>query len=233
MRAVGYDRLDRLHVDGARAHTEGDGVHAGLGVRHAGPAGGDIGVSLSGGWQWLETERQLNVFQPGVGSSSPETGYVQIEAHAARVFTHDALFLRPAVTATYTALHHAGLTETGLDGLGVEVLKETRYIGSITPELAVGATMQDDDRGYAAVTFTVGQVFRSDDQLVLPMRLLGANPDADPALIATALDRQALRLGAELRVARASGLEVRLGYSAELSDGVHNHTAGINLKMPF
>ena len=105
--------------------------------------------------------------------------------------------------------------------------------GSVTPEPAVGATMQDDDRGYAAVTFTVGQVFRSDDQLVLPMRLLGANPDADPALIGTALDRQALRVGAELRVARASGLEVRVGYSAELSDEVHNHTAGVSLKMPF
>ena len=231
--AVGYDRLDRLHVDGDRAHTEGDGVHAGLGVRRAGPAGDDVGVSLSGGWQWLESERQLNVFQPGVGSSSPETGYLQIEAHAARVFTHEALFLRPALTATYTALRHAGLTETGLDGLGVEVLEETQYIGSITPELGVGATMQDDARGYAAVTFTVGQVFRSDEQLVLPMRLLGSNPAADPAQIATALDDQALRLAAELRVARASGLEVRLGYTAELSDSVHNHTAGINLKMPF
>ena len=231
--AVGYDRLDRLHVDGARAHTEGDGVHAGLGLRHAGPAGDDVGVSLTGGWQWLETQRQVTVFQPGVGESSPETGYLQLEAHAAKVFTHDALFLRPALTATYTALHHAGLTETGLDGLGVEVLEETQYIGSITPELSIGATMQDDARGYAAATFTVGEVFRSDDQLVLPMRLLGSNPAADPALISTALDRQALRLGAELRVARASGLEVRVGYTAELSDGVHNHTAGINLKMPF
>tara|TARA_R110001606_G_scaffold12306_2_gene53035 strand:- start:121119 stop:121691 length:573 start_codon:yes stop_codon:yes gene_type:complete len=190
-------------------------------------------VSLSGGWQWLETQRQLNVFQPGVGQSSPETGYVQLEAHAARMFTHGAMFLRPALNATYTALHHAGLTETGLDGLGVEVLQETQYIGSVTPELAVGVTMQDDARGYAAATFTVGQGFRSDDQLVLPMRLLGANPAADPALIATALDRQALHLGAGLRVARASGLEVRVGYTAELRDGVHNHTAGINLKMPF
>ncbi|MFT4914143.1 MAG: hypothetical protein ACI9YM_002761, partial [Brevundimonas sp.] len=55
----------------------------------------------------------------------------------------------------------------------------------------------------------------------------------DPALIATALDRQALRLEAELRVARANGLEVRVGYTAELSDDVHNHTAGVSLKMPF
>ena len=76
-------------------------------------------------------------------------------------------------------------------------------------------------------------MFRSDDQLVLPMRLIGANPAADPALIGTALDRQALRLAAELRVARANGLEVRVGYTAELSDAVHNHTAGISLKMPF
>ena len=231
--AVGYDRLDRMHVDAARAHTEGDGVHGGLGVRHAGPGGDEVGVSLSGGWQWLETERRVDVFQPGVGTSSPETGYAQLEVHAARVFTRDALFLRPALTATYTALHHAGLTETGLDGLGVQVLEETQYIGSITPELGVGVTMQDDERGYASATFTVGQVFRSDDQLVLPMRLIGANPAADPALIATALDRQALRLEAELRVARANGLELRVGYTAELSDDVHNHTAGVSLKMPF
>jgi len=76
-------------------------------------------------------------------------------------------------------------------------------------------------------------VFRSDDQLVLPMRLLGANPMVDPASIRTVLDSQAVRVGAELRIAGAQGLEVRLGYTGEYGDHVDNHTAGINLKMQF
>ena len=231
--AVGYDRLDTLRVDGHRAQTSGDGVHGGLGLRRTDSTGSDFGVALSGGWQRLESQRQVTVFQPGIGQSSPETGYVQLEAHAARVFNFGPMFLRPALYAGYTALHHAGLTETGLDGQGVEVLETTQYIGSVAPELALGVTIQDNDRGYAAATFTVGEVFRSDDQLVLPMRLTGANPLADPADIGTALDRQATRVAAELRLAGAHGLELRLGYTGEFGDHVDNHTAGINLKMRF
>ncbi|MBU3974295.1 MAG: autotransporter outer membrane beta-barrel domain-containing protein, partial [Alphaproteobacteria bacterium] len=231
--AVGYDRLDSLRVDGARARTAGDGVHGGLGLRRTDSAGSDLGVSLSAGRQWLESQRQVTVFQPGVGQSSPGTGYIQLEAHAARVFNYGPIFLRPALNANYTALHHDGLTETGLDGIGVEVLQATQYIGSVTPELALGVTMQDNARGYAAATLTVGEVFRSDDQLVLPMRLLGANPMVDPASIRTVLDSQAVRVGAELRIAGAQGLEVRLGYTGEYGDHVDNHTAGINLKMQF
>ena len=231
--AVGYDSVDRLHVDGARAQSAGDGIHGGLGLRRAGIAGSDVGVALSAGWQWLETRRQVTVFQPGTGRSSPETGYVQLEAHAAQVLNYGPIFLRPAVSATYTALHHAGLTETGLDGIGVEVLQDTQHLASVTPELAVGLTMQDDARGYAAATFTVGQVFRSDDELVVPVRLLGANSTAAPARIGTALDRQALRFGAELRMAGSKGVELRLGYTGEFGDQVDNHTGGINLKIAF
>jgi len=231
--AVGYDRLDRMHIGNDRAWTDGDGVHAGLGLRRVDADGVDLGVSLSGGWQWLDTTRQVTVFEHGVGVSHPETGYLQGEVHLARVFTAGSMFARPALNGSLTALRHNGLTESGLEGLGVQVLDDTQWVGTFHPELALGLTLQDNANGYAAATLAVGEVFRSTDRLTLPIRLLGSNSDADPALIGTPLDNQALTLAAELRLAHASGMEVRVNYTAEFGDHVDNHTAGINLKMPF
>src|SRR5690606_7829032 len=180
--AVGYDYLD-MRVDRSRAHTQGSGLNLGLGLRRIVANGAEFGLTASGGWQWLETDRRVDVFSPGVARSEPETGYLQAGAHVAHTLRNGALVLRPALNRRITMLHQEGFTEEGIAGLGVEALGQTQTFGTLNPELTFGAVLQEDAARRAAVTFNVGALFHSEDRIDAPFRLLGANAAALPANI--------------------------------------------------
>ncbi|HYD28092.1 autotransporter outer membrane beta-barrel domain-containing protein [Brevundimonas sp.] len=230
--AVGFDRINRFDV-AERSRSDGKAMHGSFGLQRTSPGGLQFGTSLSGGWQWMETQRSVNVFQPLVGASEPESGYVQANAHLAYIGRAGALFVRPAVNFSATALHQTGFSEEGLDGLGVEGLEETQVFGTANPELGVGFVLSDTDTTQATFQVTAGGVFRSSDEIRMPYRLLGSNPEAVPANITTAIDQDAWRIGTDLRIARANGLEFRFTYEAEFGDKTDNRTAGLNLRMKF
>ncbi|HYC98208.1 autotransporter outer membrane beta-barrel domain-containing protein [Brevundimonas sp.] len=230
--AIGFDRVNEMDV-GGRARADGKGIHGSVGLQRTGFDGLQFGTALSGGMQWMETARAVDVFQPLIGTSESDSAYVQASAHLAYVGRSGSLFVRPALNVSATALTQANFSEEGLDGLGVEALEETQVFGTLNPELGLGAVLSDTEAAQATLLFTAGGVFRSEDEIRMPYRLRGSNPDAIPALIGTGLDSEAWRLGADLRVATRAGVELRFTYEAEFGDKADNRTAGLNLRMTF
>lgn len=49
--AAGYERIDRINVDGHRAYSEGNAVHVGAGLQRDSDGVAHLGVSLAAGWQ--------------------------------------------------------------------------------------------------------------------------------------------------------------------------------------
>ena len=190
-------------------------------------------MSLSGGWQWMKTARFVDVFEPGRGDAKPESGYLQADLRLSHVLRTGRIYARPALNAWATALHQAKFAETGLAGLGVAGVADTQLIGTVNPEVTLGFMLKETAKSQAAVSFTFGGVFRSDDRLVMPYRLEGANPASDPALIGTALDKSAYKLGADLHVIGDDKVSVRFNYTAEFGDTTDNRSAGLNVRVKF
>jgi hypothetical protein len=231
--ALGYDDLGHNFVDGGRAVFEGDGFHGGLGLRRTAPDGAQVGVSVSAGWQVTETTRLSNVFQLLQGESGNDSGYVRADAEVARIFGAGGFYVRPALRGSVTALHRAGFSEEGMAGLGVEGYADTDVIGTLNPEIGFGFRSEYGEASSASAAITIGGVFHSDDELVAPMRLLGSNPDALPAYIATPIDEQAWRVGADIRFESDTGLSLRLNYVGEYGEKIESHTAGVNFHVKF
>jgi hypothetical protein len=231
--AVGYDNIRAIEVDGRRAVSEGDGFHGGLGVRRLADDGNQVAVSLTGGWQQIDSIRAVNVFEPLIGEASPDSGYLQASAQIARIFSSGALFARPALKASVTALHRAGFSETGLGGLGVEGYSDTDLVGTLNPELSLGFAAGDQTRNGVTFAVTMGGVFHTVDSVTSPMRLLGSNPDAMPAYIASPFDDTAYRAGAELRWTGEGGASLRLSYTGEYGDRTESHAAGMDFRIRF
>ena len=231
--ALGYDDLGHNFVDNGRAVFEGDGFHGGLGLRQTAPDGGQMGVSISAGWQAVETTRLSNVFQPLKGESNNDTGYLRMDAEVAHIFGAGAFYARPALRGSVTALYRDGFVEEGMAGLGVQGFADTEVIGALNPEVAFGFRSDYGQSSSASAVLTVGRVFHSEDELVAPMRLLGSNPDAAPAFITTPIDEQAWRVGADVRFGNDDGLSLRLNYVGEFGDKIESHTAGVNVRLKF
>jgi hypothetical protein len=175
----------------------------------------------------------VNVFEPLIGEASPDSGYLQASAQIARIFSSGALFARPALKASVTALHRAGFSETGLGGLGVEGYSDTDLVGTLNPELSLGFAAGDQTRNGVTFAVTMGGVFHTVDSVTSPMRLLGSNPDAMPAYIASPFDDTAYRAGAELRWTGEGGASLRLSYTGEYGDRTESHAAGMDFRIRF
>ena len=231
--AFGYDDLGQNLVDGVRASFEGDGFHGGLGLRRTAPDGGQMGISISGGWQDVETTRISNVFTTLVGKSNTDSGYLRMDAEVARIFGAGGFYVRPALRGSVTGLYLNGFSEEGMAGLGVEGYENTDVFGTLNPEVTFGFHSDFSEGSSATAAITIGGVFQSDDELVSPMRLLGSNPNAAPAFIATPIDDEAWRVGADIRFETDQGMSLRLNYVGEYGEKVESHTAGVNFRLKF
>ncbi|XBQ17128.1 MAG: hypothetical protein ABL308_04435 [Oceanicaulis sp.] len=231
--AIGYDELSGFRIDTNRMRTQGQALHAGLGFERTSPGGVIVGGGVTAGWQWTESTRSQNIFGPMIGESSANSGYLQTELHLAQVFRSGRLFARPEISASATALHHTGFEERGLEGLGMEGLRETQVIGRISPEVALGAVLYEGPASSATFTMTLGADFQSDRRVELPMRFLGSNPDADPAKIGTLLDSESYRISTDLHLIGSDRIGLRLGYTGEFGEYVEDHRAGFDFRMKF
>ena len=231
--AIGYDSLGNARIDGLRANSDGDGVHAGIGARYAGTSGAQFAASVSGGWQWTELRRGVNIFDPRQGVGNQGTGYLQGSAEAAWVLGQGMVFARPAVRGFVTALRQGGFAERGLEGLGVESLSHTQWIGTVAPELSLGVRLAGNGPTSATFAITGGGVFNTTDRIAAPFRLLGGNASAAPATITTLMDRQAAHVGAELRVVGNENLSLRLGYDGEFGKRTRDHRASLSARIRF
>ena len=231
--AIGYDSLGNARIDGLRANSDGNGVHAGVGARYAGASGAQLAASVSGGWQWTELRRGVSIFDTRQGVGNQGTGYFQGSAEAAWVLGQGMVFARPAVRGFVTALRQGGFTERGLEGLGVESLSHTQWIGTVAPELSLGVRLAGSGPTSATFAITGGGVFNTTDRIAAPFRLLGGNASAAPATITTLMDRQAAHVGAELRVVGNENLSLRLGYDGEFGKRTTDHRASLSARIRF
>uniref|UniRef100_UPI0025C393E9 autotransporter outer membrane beta-barrel domain-containing protein n=1 Tax=Maricaulis sp. TaxID=1486257 RepID=UPI0025C393E9 len=231
--AIGYEQINETMIDGGRAKSDGQGFTAGLGLERQNADGHYYGASVSGGWSWLETARSVSVFEPGLGLSEPQTGHVRLDAHVGNVFRTGSVFANPSLGLGLTALRHSGLTETGLDGLGVQVIRDTQLIASLNPVVRLGHVFHESDTAQGAVSLTVGARVSSSDRVELPIRFTGANPTAAPAMIGTVLDEVVYQLGADISIVDGDRVNVSFSYGGEFGANTELHRTGLDFRVRF
>ena len=231
--AVAYEQIDKVRVDVTRSGSSGQGFSAGLGLERETGAATTYGVSLTGGWSWLDTWRAVTVFEPGIGKSSPEMGYLRLDAHAGRAFRKGDFFVKPTVDLALTALHHGGLVEDGLDGIGVEVLSDTQYLASANPKLVLGYIGDDRPGRQNVVSLTLGARLNSANRIELPIRFIGANSSANPATIGLEMDRVVYQVGVDVNLMGDERYDLRLGYAAEFGKNDESQRASFNFRVRF
>ncbi len=233
--AIAFEQSGRILVDEDRARLETQSVSAALGLQRDIDRGFTLGASLSGGWSWGDSLRQVTVFQPGVGEAEFQTGYLRMEGQVAHQFGgHEGgFFATPSLTVSGTALRHAGLAERGLDGLGITVQADTQYIGAVAPELTFGHIWQNLDENKQLVTsLSVGTRLNSTDRVDLPMRFVGANPASDAAMIGTLLE-DVTTVSAGIQFIETDRVSVDFGVDAEFGDETQRQRAGVDIRLRF
>jgi hypothetical protein len=230
--SLGFDDVNAMSIDDGVMQMTGHGLVAGAGIQHSTVTGTTLGASVSGGWQWMDSERQTNIFEPLTAKARPETGYLQMTARAAQILRAGNLFAEAAINVSATLLHTANFAETGLGGIGFEILDENQMIATANPEVTLGAVFKES-WGTAILSLTAGAVLHSDDELALPSRFIGANPLADPAQITSEIDQTAVRIDAGLQLYGNEDMGLRLGYSGEFGERTESHWGGVDLRMAF
>ena len=231
--AFGYNRLDSQFVDGGRFSSQGNGFDLGLGARREFDNGFDVRLKATGGWQWFDTVRSVNVFEPGTGEAEGDSGYGQLSAEIGYATEANGLSLRPALAFTGTALRTGSYEETGLGGLGVRIDARTQYIGAVEPKVSFGYAFTAGDGTQAAFAATAGWVYRSTDRLEAPISFVGASRLAEAAMISTPLDRSSWKLGASAGILTTNGWNIEAGYEGQFGERTEVHTGSVNLRWKF
>ena len=231
--SAGYNSLARQRVDRGRMNTQGDGFDVGVGLQRTTQNGSDLRLNVTGGWQWLESQRYGYVFESMAGLSKGQNGYAQLGAEVGHTIRAGDFFLRPAINVSGTALHTGAYKETGWGGLGARVVSDTQYIGSIEPKFTTGWAF-DPARGVnAAFALSAGRVHRSEDGIYLPIQLIGSAQSSEPAKITTPLDASAWNVGFEAKIHTDSGVSFHAGYEGQLGDKTEVHTGSISVRWTF
>jgi hypothetical protein len=229
--AFGYDDLGELRYDQDRATAGGEAVHGGVALAKGFGANGagQASLALSGGTQSVDMSRRQAVFVNGIGTSHSRTNYVGGTAELGYSFGSAALYARPSISGSLFRQSHEDFVEKGLDGLGITGLRHKESIASVSPKMTLGAQLG----GIALLSVNGGGVFHDKSQLTAPVRLIGANPAADPAMIRTLFDKRAFTGGLNLSLSNRGKVAVDFGYQGEFGKSVTSHDAHFTLKAKF
>ena len=228
-----YDQIDRLATDGLRAQADGTGLHLGLGARLGAESEPAVAFSVTGGWQWMQTRRLATLFVAGQGIANTESGYLQGEMSVSRRLQAGRFFARPSLTASTTALHQASFREQGLAGNGVAGLAHTQLLVGLAPEVDLGLVIRDEPTQQASLVFSFGALYRSDQMITMPYRLLGSDAAADPAQITTAVARQSYRMGVDLNLFTSEQFSLKLGYAQRYGDQIRSNASHLSVQWRF
>ena len=231
--SLGYDNYSSLTVDQTGARFTASGLQLGVGAYRDGVSGFDVSASLAGGWQTIESQRSQTVFTASLGEAEYETGFARAEIFAGQSVTAGPISIQPGVRLGVTALHAGGFDETGLAGLGARSVNDTQIYSDIAPEIAVDWTLHQNQAGSAVLSLTTAAVMQSEDRLVRPLWLTGANPASDPAMIGTTLDATTIRVDAGLDITRGDRLGIAVGYTGEFGEAVEQERAGVSVRLRF
>ncbi len=232
--AVGYDRINALNAGNGRARSDGQSLDLGVGLRRTLSTGADLALSLSSGWQELDTKRRVNVFEPLVGTSSPRTTFLRAAMQFGKTYRYGHIFTRPMLNLSATTLHQVAFNEQGLEGIGIAGQDHTQFITAAGPEFAFGYVSAEDSDYTAKLELNAGRSYRDARRVTMAYRFLGDNPLSDPALISTFIGRYSDHLGADLDVARTDGrMSMRFSYKSAQGGKRHDNSVGMSVKAKF
>lgn len=120
-------------------------------------------------------------------------------------------------------------TEQGLGGLGISGLSHHEWIGTVSPRMTIGARLGRS----STFSLNAGGVFHDKSVITAPLRLIGANPAADPAMIRSRFDKSAWSGGFDLVVGNRDKVSVDLGYRGEFGKSVTSHDAHFTFRAKF
>jgi hypothetical protein len=231
--SAGAETVTSLSMNNGRARGSGQGGDLGLGFQRRTPDGLALSFGVTGGWTSLDIARQVDVFQPGVGRSNIQTGYVQAQANASKLYTSGKWFVRPEIGVTSTMLRTNSFAETGLAGIGVKSDGDTHFQEAAQPDVAFGRVLYDGDAQRAELTFKVGGRFSTDNDLFLPISFIGAGQGARPAFIQTPYNAAAGVASVDLNVFGNGPLSVSVDYTTEFGKASSSQHGSVDFKYKF
>jgi hypothetical protein len=229
--AFGYDDLGDMRYDYDRAQADGEAIHGGVALSKSfGARGqGNASIALTGGVQTIDMSRRQVVFVSAIGTSRYKTDYFGGTAKIGYSFGTGPLFARPEIEGSMFQLGQRQFVEQGLGGLGITGLNHHEWIGTVSPTMTLGARLGP----LASFSLTAGGVFHDKSVITAPLRLIGANPAADPAMIRTRFDKSAWTGGLDLVIGDVGNVSVDLGYRGEFGKSVTSHDAHFTFKAKF
>ncbi|MRN50543.1 hypothetical protein GJU94_12000 [Brucella sp. 10RB9214] len=231
--AIGYNRIDNISVNGGRYQAHGDSFDLGFGARHQWANGADLSIKATVGFQWLDSERYMDVFAPASGEASSFSSYGQIQAEIGYLAQAGNWLVHPALALTGTGLHLNNYQESGFGGLGARISANTQFIGAIEPKVTLGYDYSSN-AGLDAIFFvTGGYSYRNVDRIKAPISLIGASADATPAMISTPLDRGTWKQGAGIELRSQADWSVKGDYQGQFGDRNEVHSGSLKLLWKF
>jgi hypothetical protein len=230
---IGIESIDYRSIDQARAHTSGSGVTVGVALKRGIGDAGLVAGSISGGWMDYETQRQVNVFQPGIAESTPSAGYLEGRLRASWLFEANHFYMMPRADMAAVTLRHDGFAETGIGGIGVASDGDTQTMFSVSPAIEFGWSFDDGMGSRTRASLALGARLYSEDSVGLPISFVQAPAGAQAALIATGIDQELYSAELGFEVIDSERINFELGYRAEYGQTTENHQVGLKLGFRF
>ncbi|MFM5954268.1 MAG: hypothetical protein ACKOPE_08195 [Novosphingobium sp.] len=228
--AGGIDDLGRFAAGPGRMEgNKGLGLHMGLGIaKRFASDQGEARVTIAGGLQSIDTNRNQFIFTRGIGKTTFRTGYIGANAGLDYTLSVGDFFATPALDLQAMRMQIRHFAESGLDGTGARSKGASDWYLSATPKLTAGFRT-----GGIALSGTIGYQFSNKDQIEAPIQLTGAPDASDPAIIVTPLDKEMLVVGLGVNVKRDENFELQFGFEGLYGDRYTSTTANAKIVLRF
>jgi hypothetical protein len=213
--------------------TEGELFQAGW-VLKGNFGGTTLSGGLTAGRGKYESHRSLSLITPSLARSEQPITALSTQLRLAHAFEGQRWYLRPMIDGTYTSIRRSSFTEAGVGGFAMRVSGSEDDFFSIQPALELGHELAIANgtlfRLYGR--FGVTRLLSGDDPEVI-VSFDQAAAGVAPLTLAGSLDRDLREVAAGLDVLTRSGIVVRLSYTGQFSDRMHQNTAGLRFAIPF
>jgi hypothetical protein len=196
-------------------HSDGHTVDAGLALKRVtGPRYVGAGVNI--GYNWYDETRAATIAGvPYALGSESSILTISGRVRAAYEFAYSAAYLKPYADIDLFYSHQPGYTESGPEGIALDVSSESKLTAGFSPMLeAGGRVVLDADwvlRPYAAG----GLLLLSNGGYATEARLVGAPEEAGSFTVESDLPRMLGRLNLGLQLYHAGNFDLRVEYDVQ------------------
>jgi hypothetical protein len=195
-----------------------------------------VSGSVSAGYGWYDTRRDVSLPTPGVSASSKQDIYfASIHGRISHDFEQEPnRYVRPLVDLGVTQVHRKGFKEKGAGGANLTVDGDDETLVTLQPAIEFGSEVRRDTgtliRPYARIGITR---YLTDNKRRVTARLQGAPASVAPFTVETEGDRTFVDLSMGMDVIKREGASLRLGYTGQFSDNSSSHAVLLKLHVPF